>query len=164
MVRFKAYIKHRLTASNQHGVHSPFVYALVTRCFYARPHFKGTKAVNILLKSIGYFSATRIHIDGNSPQIEERIRQEYGLARGEHRAYDVIYAAHPYEALLSDFKDKVHNDSLILVDQIHKTPNSTQQWNTLSQDRQITVSIDLWYCGLLFFRKEQVKEHFKIRI
>jgi len=28
------YIKFLLKSSNQHGVHSPFVYNLITKCFY----------------------------------------------------------------------------------------------------------------------------------
>ena len=32
----KSYLKFLRTSRNQHGVHSPFVYQLVTQCFYKR--------------------------------------------------------------------------------------------------------------------------------
>jgi hypothetical protein len=32
--QLKSYFKFLWSSSNQHGVHSPFVYSLVTKCFY----------------------------------------------------------------------------------------------------------------------------------
>ena len=29
---------------------------------------------------------------------------------------------------------------------------------------KVTVTVDLFYFGIVFFRKEQAKEHFKIRV
>lgn len=39
-----------------------------------------------------------------------------------------------------------------------------QAWQQVKQLPQVTVSIDLFHFGLLFFRKEQVKEHFKLAL
>ena len=35
-----SYLKFLFRSSNQHGVHSPFVYELVTKCFYDKAHHK----------------------------------------------------------------------------------------------------------------------------
>ena len=34
LYQVKSYLKFRIKSSNQHGVHSPFVYDLITKCFY----------------------------------------------------------------------------------------------------------------------------------
>lgn len=66
--------------------------------------------------------------------------------------------------MLSIYKEKIHNDSMIFVKNIHRTKDATSIWKALKQNEMVTVSMDLFHCGILFFRKEQVKEHFKIRI
>jgi hypothetical protein len=40
----------------------------------------------------------------------------------------------------------------------------TRAWEQIKADPQVKVSIDLFFVGLVFFRKEQVKENFKLRI
>ena len=40
---------------------------------------------------------------------------------------------------------------------------SYQEWQNIVKNKHITASIDLYYFGLIFFRKEQAKEHFIIR-
>ena len=40
MFKVLAYIKFLLKSTNQHGVHSPFVYNLVTKCFYDNTNYE----------------------------------------------------------------------------------------------------------------------------
>ena len=82
---------------------------------------------------------------------------------------DLIYIDPPFDSK-ADYKKKiklkdeeVHNQTVIFVEDIHKNEDSEKAWEQLKNDDNINVSIDLFYCGLLFFRKEQAKEHFKIR-
>lgn len=77
--------------------------------------------------------------------------------------YDVIYVTEP-NAWGSTVKNKeIKNTTMVCIHGIHKDRKANSQWNTIKELEEITVSIDLFYCGILFFRKEQVKEHFKIR-
>ena len=55
--QIKAYLKFLLRSTNQHGVHSPFVYNLVTKCFYDKKkikEFRKIKEFNRRLKRISY--------------------------------------------------------------------------------------------------------------
>lgn len=59
---------------------------------------------------------------------------------------------------------KFHYNSMIFINSIHQTPKKQELWRKLVELPMITVSIDMFHCGVLFIRKEQVKEHFTIRI
>ncbi len=158
------YLKHLLTATNQHGVHSPFVFNLVTKCLYPKVQHSGTKVQKILLKTISFFSVKEVKIDSNSPDMRHLIMKEFDLEAIENAPFDLIYVRIPKDDLLSSHLHEIHNNSLLFVDNIHTTKIHSTIWHGLTTDKRVTVSIDLFYCGLLFFRKEQVKEHFKIRI
>lgn len=158
------HIKHFLTATNQHGVHSPFVYNYLTQCLYAKPSYKGSKTANVLLKSIRYFSIENFIINSKYSQIENQIRNEFGLEASHKTPSDLIYLDGPDADVLSAHKNILHNDSMILINNIYGNNVATAVWETLTQNEMITVSIDLFYCGILFLRQEQAKEHFKIRI
>jgi hypothetical protein len=58
----------------------------------------------------------------------------------------------------------IANDTVVIVNGIYRTGNSHKLWKDIKELKQVKVTIDLFYCGLVFFRREQVKEHFKIRI
>jgi len=40
--KIKAYLKFLWHCKNQHGIHSPFVYKLITQCFYNKQDLKFT--------------------------------------------------------------------------------------------------------------------------
>jgi len=98
------------------------------------------------------------------PLIEKRIVKEFNLHASNEVPFDLVYLDKIEENIVSDYSDKIHNDSMIFLENIHRTKKQTQSWEVLKQSEMVSVSIDLFHCGLLFFRKEQVKEHFKIRI
>jgi predicted O-methyltransferase YrrM len=58
----------------------------------------------------------------------------------------------------------IHNDSVILFENIHSDKESEKIWNHIKDNKKVTVTIDTFFWGFVFFRKEQEKEHFIIRI
>ena len=48
----KSFIAFLLKSTNQHGVHSPFVYQLVTQCFYNKEKFSAYKTLDNYRKSL----------------------------------------------------------------------------------------------------------------
>jgi hypothetical protein len=158
------YLKHVISANNQHGVHSPFVYNYISQCLYAKPKFKVSKSENVVLKSIPYFSIKKLKISAENSQIENQIEKEFGLKISQEAPFDCIYTDNPSEDILAISSDIIHNNTMILMGNIHRNKKNSTIWKTLKQNEIVTVSIDMFHCGALFFRKEQVKEHFKIRI
>lgn len=58
----------------------------------------------------------------------------------------------------------VHNDTVLIFDDIYWSKEMTTAWNEIAVHPKVTVSIDTFYWGLVFFRKEQEKESFTIRL
>ncbi|WP_318342686.1 hypothetical protein [Flagellimonas baculiformis] len=160
-----SYLNFLLNSTNAHGVHSPFVFQYVTQCLYAGNKMHKDKSINVLLKSIAYFKANSIHMDTN-PSLEKTVKEMFPNTDFDTKPADIIYTdildTMHFEELLS--KGKLHNDSMILVDGIHQNEKKWEDWKMLIASPKITVSIDMFHCGAVFIRKEQVKEHFTIRI
>ena len=159
------YLRFLLESTNQFGLHSPFVYGFVTRCLYKKPRLDRNRTLDVLLKSQIYFKAKNIHI-GDRPALGERMAKADSQIRFDKDPLDLILleslSVPEFHTLRST--GRLHNDSLILIDGIHADPQNLKLWNELIVLPQISVSMDFYHCGILSIRREQRKEHFKIRI
>ena len=67
---------------------------------------------------------------------------------------------------LSEFMNHLkyfHNNSIVAIFNIHHSKEIEEVWKKIITQKEVTISIDLFFIGLIFFRKEQVKENFIIR-
>jgi predicted O-methyltransferase YrrM len=85
------------------------------------------------------------------------------------KTLDLIFfdGNHQKEATLQYFESllpTIHNDSVFIFDDIYWSENMTDAWETIKQHSKVTVTIDSFFWGFVFFRKEQVKEHFIVRV
>lgn len=254
--QIKQYIKFLYSSTNQHGVHSPFVYDLVTKCFYDKTKYfqyhkikdfrNRLKQVNHKIKvtdlgagstklkaserkisdivkhvsisqknakllfrisnhfkpqqvlefgtslgfatqamSLGNTNSEIITVEGcpelsayTSNQFQLQQLDNIKLINGnflevipqlKHDTFDLIFfdGNHTKEATLKYFEQllpKAHNDSIFIFDDIYWSQGMTEAWETIKQHPEVTVTVNTFYWGLVFFRKEQAKQHFKIRI
>ncbi|GAA3614135.1 class I SAM-dependent methyltransferase [Flavivirga amylovorans] len=256
MYQIIQYIKFLIRSTNQHGVHSPFVYNLVTKCFYDKTSYDAYKHIinykKDLLKNRESIEVT--DLGAGSQVMEQRKRNissiaknagstnkrakllyrlvnysnpktilELGTSLGisthaislanqevkittvegcpnisefskamfqKHRLnnidskigdfsdvinqlpsnnYDLIFfdGNHQKEATLEYFEmllQTINNDSIFIFDDIYWSKGMTEAWESIKQHPKVTVTIDTFFWGFVFFRKEQVKEHFNIRI
>jgi hypothetical protein len=58
---------------------------------------------------------------------------------------------------------KFHNNTIVVITNIRHSDDHYLKWKQVSNDVQVTVDIDLFRMGILFFRKEQPKESFLLR-
>lgn len=74
---------------------------------------------------------------------------------------------HRYEPTVRYFREllpAMQEHSILIFDDIHWSKEMEQAWEEIKQDPAVTLSIDLFFIGLVFFRKEQkAKQHFVIR-
>ena len=81
---------------------------------------------------------------------------------------DFVYidGNHRKDATLNYFKwclPKVHENSLLIFDDIYWSKGMKEAWEEIKAHPQVTVTIDLFWIGLVYFKKGQAKEHFKIK-
>jgi predicted O-methyltransferase YrrM len=86
----------------------------------------------------------------------------------EIKCFDLLYidGNHSYDATMRYFKQALpfgYNNSIIVLDDIYWSEGMTKAWQEITKHEKVTISIDCFYFGIIFFRKEQKqKEHFKI--
>jgi len=83
--------------------------------------------------------------------------------------FDLIYfdGNHSKKATLKYFElllPSVTNDSIWIFDDIHWSINMEEAWEIIKNHPKVTVTIDTFQWGIVFFRSEQEKEHFTIRL
>ncbi|MCS6823766.1 MAG: class I SAM-dependent methyltransferase [Cytophagaceae bacterium] len=75
-------------------------------------------------------------------------------------------ANHRYQATMDYFNlclNKSDENTVFVLDDIYWSPQMTKAWKEIIQDPRVTLSIDLYELGMLFFRKKQPKQHFVLR-
>jgi len=56
-----------------------------------------------------------------------------------------------------------HDETVIVFDDIHWSEEMEQAWREICAHEEVRVSIDLFWCGIVFLRPGLSKEHFTIR-
>lgn len=255
--KIKSYFFFLVKSTNKHGVHSPFVYNLVTTCFnvktsseklkriekirnyfnsnttniYVNDFGKGSKIFKtnnrkvakiakvagiskkralLLIRIVAYFKpktmlelgtslglgtaalsignpeASIITIEGckNTAKKAEELFSEFNLSNIQlinnkfetilpklvnNTSFDLIYfdGNHQKEATLNYFEQclvTAHSNAVYIFDDIHWSKEMQEAWEEIKNNPKVTISIDTYYWGIVFFRTEQAKEHFTIRV
>ncbi|MEY8019870.1 hypothetical protein AB8P51_03500 [Muriicola sp. SD30] len=102
----------------------------------------------------------------DQPQYHEAVREEYPEVESGRNPYDLIFIGEDYfeKFDFESLEQYGHNSTMILLEGIHKNRRNREAWDQLCKKVRIRVSIDFYYGGILFLRKEQEKQHFRIRI
>lgn len=251
-----AYLKFLLRSENEHGVHSPFVFGLVTRCFYDKkdkPSYltlrdirsrllqndqwiiqedlgagsrvfprKGRK-ISTMAREAGITSSRAKLLNRLTHYLDIRNALELGTSLGMGSAAIALnegvrvttvegcpttaavaqdmfmaYELDQVDLIVGEFSEVLgnlpekekfglvlidgnhrrtatvdyflrllphtHNDSVMIFDDIHWSSEMEQAWAEICAHPRVKVSIDTFRWGLVFFRREQHKEHFTIRL
>ncbi len=257
LFQITSYFQFLFRSTNQHGVHSPFVFDLITNCFYkdtnpnkfklitayrtdllqnkskitvtdfgkgskvfksnkrevsriARIAGISTKKSKLLIRFIEYLNpktvleiGTSLGIGTSSISIGsqksktitlEGCPETAAIAINQFKKFDLKNIAvsignfketlpkalsistfdctyfdgnHQKEPTIDYFKqclNTIHNDSVFIFDDIHWSKEMTEAWEIIKKHPKVTVTIDTFHFGFVFFRKEQLKEHFVIRV
>ena len=85
----------------------------------------------------------------------------------EHNQLDFVFfdGNHKKKPTLSYFKqclEVAHEDSIFIFDDIYWSTEMTEAWQEIKKHPKVTLSIDCFEMGIVFFKKEQAKEHFTV--
>lgn len=258
LFQIKSYLKFIWYSKNEHAVHSPFVFNLITKCFYdykSKPEYqvlkdhrktllanKNTievsdfgagskifksnkrqitqiaknagitqKRAELMFRVINYFKSETVleigtslglataavslgNLNAKVTTVEgcletskiaknyleklgldkvEFIVNEFGTYLKKERKttdhYSVIYfdGNHQRQATLDYFDlllPTINNNTVWIFDDIHWSSEMEDAWKKIKQHPKVTVTIDTFQWGFVFFRYEQPKEHFIIRV
>ncbi|WP_298533172.1 O-methyltransferase [uncultured Algibacter sp.] len=250
------YFKFLFKSSNQHGVHSPFVYDVITTCFYDKTTYPDYDSINAYRKALlnnktkikvtdlgagsqvmgqqdrlicsiaknagttkkrarllfrltqyfkpsnslelgtslgigtyamglGHKKGTVTTIEGcpntaafSKKNVEAVNAKNIEFITGDFKnnienlttnTYDFIFfdGNHQKEATIHYFETLLktaNNNTVLIFDDIYWSKGMTEAWETIKKHPRVTVSIDTFFWGFIFFRTEQVKEHFIVRV
>ena len=88
------------------------------------------------------------------------------IARQPSLDFVYIDGNHRKDATLNYFKwclPKVSEDSLLIFDDIYWSEGMKEAWAEIKNHPDVTVTVDLFWIGLVYFKKGQAKEHFKLK-
>ncbi|MGN7203159.1 O-methyltransferase [Pedobacter sp. SAFR-022] len=82
---------------------------------------------------------------------------------------DFVYidGNHRKDATLNYFKwclPKVHENSMLIFDDIYWSAGMKEAWAEIKAHPQVTVTVDLFWIGLVFFKKGQARQDFKLKV
>jgi predicted O-methyltransferase YrrM len=76
--------------------------------------------------------------------------------------FALLDANHRYEPTLKYFEwilNKIHHDSIIVMDDIHDSPEMERAWAKIKKHDLVYTSVDLYRCGIVFFDPSLTKQH-----
>lgn len=80
--------------------------------------------------------------------------------------YAFIDGDHTYEGTLFYFgllKKYLSNNSIVVFHDIYWSKEMAKAWSEIKKDPEVTITIDLFFMGIVFFRKELSKQDFMLR-
>ncbi len=105
----------------------------------------------------------------NISLLEGEFSTSYNKALEEMPTIDLLFidGNHKYQPTIDYFNKALphlHNDSIIIFDDIHWSAEMENAWSEIKKHDAISESIDLFFIGITFFRKDQkAKQDFVIR-
>ncbi len=181
-------IAYILQAKTQYSLHSPFVFGLYNDVLVRKTDSKQLKTSTlcrperrnaaIVYKLADHFSAKHLFIEGYGqsslfgewlckvlPQLTATKGIAYeNIAEVKPDSSIIVCPIESYKNTKNTICHQISSDTIIVVTDIHKDKNSENLWAELQNDTSNILTIDLFSCGLLFFRHELSVERYVLLV
>ena len=91
-----------------------------------------------------------------NPKLEEIKQIDLAFIDGNHQENPTI-------AYFEEILKFTNNESIFIFDDIHWSCGMENAWNYIKSHQKTTLTIDLFFVGIVFVKSELSKEHFTIR-
>jgi hypothetical protein len=123
--------------------------------------FEGSHALaNMALTNFEYLGRKNIHlVEGDIGVTLPRFLQD-NLAK---IGFALVDANHRYQPTMQYFEwlmKRFNEKSVMVIDDIHHSPEMEKAWNELKKHYLVYGSVDLFRCGILFFEPGLNRQHF----
>lgn len=111
------------------------------------------------LATVAHSNFKKAHVSKDIQLLTGNFDSVLPLAMNRMPHIDLAYidGNHTKDAMLDYFNallPMVHNDTIFVFDDIHWSKEMTEAWNKIRNHEQVTLSIDLFRMGIIFFKKE----------
>jgi predicted O-methyltransferase YrrM len=86
-----------------------------------------------------------------------------GIEKLDYVFFDANHRLAPTVHYFEVCKKKLHEDSLCIFDDIHRSKEMSEAWEMIKKDDRTIVTVDLFHIGLVFFKKNQPNQHFVLK-
>src|SRR5690554_2243502 len=155
-----SYLQFLLKSTNQHGVHSPFVFNYLTKGLYAQKKIysnENDRSERLILSTIAYLGFKKI--DVRDEVLQQKIQSHFPQISitNDQPPFDLSITRNP--ETISMHKEQMHNDSILILQ------NPSRQLRKNSQDNAsgFTLILDLYHTIVLSVRHEQRPQTFYLR-
>lgn len=167
------YLKFLFKSTNAHGVHSPFVYDLLTQCFYKKnksklpENLKATdlkkRHLQIINDLIAYFKVKEAVFVVENNHFSTQLPNVKLLTQHTAQNKDLVYVSTTMFSLkvVKEGLAALNENGVMIVEFPYKKKEVWQQ--VLSQSKAHIV-VQTYFFGFVFPKKTQAKEHFYVRI
>ncbi|MBW4890224.1 hypothetical protein KXQ82_10875 [Mucilaginibacter sp. HMF5004] len=180
------YLRHRISAKNRHGLHSPYIYKLLDEIVYdftdkpayneiesatrntppnnTRPNSQ--KVNRLLYRLLQYFNPATLAVADNVNNATRQYLQQ-AIPNTQQINWGQL-STQSTECLICDAGNTIIPETLkpgtiIIATNIYADAAARQCWEQLKTHPNINVTADLFYLGLAFNRPQQADEHFKLK-
>ena len=124
--------------------------------------FEGSKDIaNVALTNLEFYNKNNIelitgNIDSTLPKyINSRISIDFAYIDANHRLLPTLN-------YFNEIIKRMHDDSILVIDDIYWSKEMAQAWNEIKNHGQVTHSIDLFSVGIVFFKPDLVKTNYRL--
>jgi len=181
-------LKFEWQAKNAHALHSPFAFSFynVVKRDSKRSKSSALRIKNFSKKESQVIGAIFQNLEIKNILIVSNFEQDKSfwsndiLAESEvsftkniskfpdkASEFDLIIFHNLLLISTEDFIKNLHpiisNQSAVIIPHIYASKESIIRWKSLIKNIGVRVSMDLFFIGILFFRKESTKQNFRLR-